>query len=149
MLKRKIDYEDFEGEKQSEIFYFNLTKAELIELTFEDNEDFGTMLKRIINTKNNAELIKRFKQIILMAYGVKSDDGKRFIKNDQLREEFSQTAAYDVLFMELATNDEVAYQFLTGLLPRDLADTINKEDLKQKTAAALGTKTPIPPVPPT
>lgn len=147
MLKREIKYEDYDGNQTSDIFYFNLSKVELIELEVEQKQGFDRVLQHIIDTKDNKELIKIFKQIILMAYGVRSDDGKRFIKSEQLKEEFTQTEAYNALFMELASDDTAAYDFLTGLLPRDMSENISKKELQEKTALALGTKSP--PVPPT
>jgi hypothetical protein len=126
MLKRVIKYEDFEGNDTSDIYYFHLSKPELLELEVEHTQGFAKILQNIIEAKDDKELIARFKQIILMSYGVKSEDGKRFIKNDQLREEFSQTAAYSALFMELATDDQAAVDFLTGVLPRDLGPEIEK-----------------------
>lgn len=128
MLKREIKYEDFDGNQTSEIFYFNLSKPELIELEVEYKQGFGKILESIVETKDNKELIAKFKQIILMSYGKKSDDGKRFIKSDQLREEFSQSAAYNELFMELATNDNAAVIFLTGVLPKDIAAEVEKAE---------------------
>ena len=85
MLKREIKYEDFNGENVSEVVYFNISKPELIELEVEFNEGYGKMLERIIETKDNRELIKRFKEIVLLAYGVKSDDGRRFMKSPTAR----------------------------------------------------------------
>jgi len=125
MLKREIKFEDFDGNQSSDIFYFNISKPELVELEVEHEGGFGKMLESIVETKNNKELIKKFKDIVLLAYGVKSEDGKRFIKSDQLREEFSQTAAYNELFMELATDDNAAVQFLTAVLPKDIAGEVN------------------------
>lgn len=121
MLKREITYEDFNGDTVTDIFYFNLSKPELIEMEVEEEGGFGSLLERIIESRNARELIKQFKNIVLMAYGVKSEDGKRFIKSDKLREEFAQTAAYQTLFMELASNDDAAAIFLKGVLPKDLA----------------------------
>jgi hypothetical protein len=124
MLKREIKYEDFNGEEVTEIFYFNLSKPELIELEVGYTQGFGQMLQSIVESRNNKEIIAKFKEIVLMAYGIKSDDGKRFIKSDKLREEFSQTAAYAELFMELATNDQAAVIFLNGVLPREFRGDI-------------------------
>lgn len=128
MLKREIKYEDFNGDQTSDVCYFNLSKTELIELEVRYDQGFSNLLKRIVETKDDKEIVKIFKDIILMSYGQKSDDGKRFIKNDQLREEFEQTAAYDQLFMELASDDEKAAIFLKGILPRDLAAEVEKEE---------------------
>ena len=129
MLKRDITYEDFDGESVTETFYFNLTKTELIELEVEHQEGLEATLRRIIRTKNNKQLIAEFKKLVLMAYGIRSEDGKRFIKNDELREEFAQTAAYDSLFMELATNDDSAATFIKGIVPKDFQKELEKTDV--------------------
>jgi hypothetical protein len=129
MLKREIKYEDFDGNEIEEIFYFNISKPELIEMEIEHEGGLGKFLQNIIETKDHRELIKKFKDIVLLAYGQKSEDGKRFIKSDKLREEFSQSAAYSTLFMELATDDGKAAIFLKGVLPKDLAGAFDEAQL--------------------
>lgn len=126
MLKREIAYEDFDGNQVTDIFYFNISKPELIELEVEYDKGFGAMIQSVIDANDHKTLIKRFKDIVLLAYGQKSEDGKRFIKSDQLREEFAQTAAYSALFMELATDDNAAVIFLKAALPRDMAGEMDK-----------------------
>lgn len=140
MLKREITYEDFNGNEVTETFYFNISKPELVEMEVEYPEGFSTLIKRIIEEKNHKELINHFKAIVLHAYGQKSEDGKRFIKSDILREEFSQTAAYNVLFMDLATNDDAAASFLKGVLPSDMVAEIDKSAPKPPTP--ITSKTP-------
>jgi hypothetical protein len=126
MLKRDITYENFNGESITETFYFNLTKTELIKLEVDKEGGLQATIQRIIESKDNKSLIEEFQSIILMSYGTKSDDGKRFIKSEELREQFSQTAAYDALFMELATSDDAAAVFIKGVVPKDI---VIKEDL--------------------
>lgn len=128
MLKRDIKYETFDGEEVTETFYFNISKPELIELEVGVDEGFGVFLERIVKTEDKKQLIAEFKKIILLAYGEKSADGKRFVKNDELREAFSQTAAYQELFMQLSTDAKVASDFIKGLLPKDMAGEIAKHE---------------------
>lgn len=137
MLKREIRYEDFDGNMTSDIFYFNLSKPELIELEVEYKQGFGQMLQDIVETKDNKQIIAHFKQLVLMAYGEKSEDGKRFIKSEKLREEFSQTAAYSELFMELATDDKAAVIFLNAVLPREFRG--NMEEVAASVSADIST----------
>lgn len=120
MLKRPITYEDFNGETHTEDFYFNLTKTELYEMETEIEGGLVETMNKIIEEKNNHQLIKLFQRIILRAYGQKSEDGKRFIKNEQLAEEFSQTAAYDQLFIELGSNADAGAEFIIGIVPKDI-----------------------------
>ncbi|MET0785758.1 MAG: hypothetical protein ABWY25_03555 [Paenisporosarcina sp.] len=126
MLKREITYENYDGTVLTETFYFNLTKSEIVELEVGYQGGLEATLRRIIDAKDNKTLIAEFKRLVLLSYGVKSEDGKRFVKSDQLREEFSQTAAYDTLFMELATDDDAAATFIKGVVPKDLSQAIEK-----------------------
>lgn len=127
MLKREIKYLDFDGNPQVEECWFHINKSEAFELQGDFDEDLQDMIKRIIAEKDMQSLLKLFKRIVLMAYGVRSEDGKRFIKSEQLREEFSQTAAFDALYMELATSDNAAAEFIIGALPKDMQESAQAE----------------------
>ena len=94
MLKRQITYTDFNDEEVTETFYFNISKPELIELEVEYAGGFTSMINRIIESTDPGRLVAEFKRLILMAYGVKSDDGKQFMKSDELRTAFESHAAY-------------------------------------------------------
>jgi hypothetical protein len=124
MLKKTIKYVDFNGVERSEEFYFNLTKAELMEMELSISGGLTEMINSIVNTQDAPEIIKIFKKLILDSYGVKSNDGKRFVKSKELSEEFAQTEAYSVLFMELATNADEASKFINGIMPVDVAKEV-------------------------
>ena len=121
MLKKTITYVDYNDVERTEDYYFNLSKAELMEMELSIAGGLSETIDKIIKAKDTPSLVKIFKELVLKAYGVKSPDGKRFIKSDELREEFSQTEAYSQLFMELATNAEAAAAFVNGIIPADLA----------------------------
>lgn len=121
MLKKRIKYTDYNGEEREEDFYFNLTKAEIIELELSTTGGLKNMIEKITDSKDMPQLIALFKRLIKMSYGEKSPDGKRFIKSDDLSDAFTQTEAYSELFMELATDDTAASDFVNGILPPDLA----------------------------
>ena len=120
MLKKTMTYTDFNGEEIKEDFYFHLSKAEIMEMQLEEKGGLAERIQRIVDAKNVPEIIKVFKELILKAYGVKSEDGKRFIKSKQLSEEFSQTQAYSDLFMELASDPDAAAAFINGIIPSEL-----------------------------
>ena len=106
-------------------FYFNITKAEAMEMEFSVEGGLTAMIDKITAAKDFTSLVSLFKEFILMAYGEKSADGKRFIKSDELSEAFSQTNAYSELFMELATDDEAASVFINGIVPDELKQDEN------------------------
>lgn len=121
MYKKTITYLDYNGEEIKEDFYFNLTKAEILEMQLEKEGGLAEKIQTIVDSKNVPELIKIFKELILRSYGKKSDDGKRFIKSPELSREFTQTEAYSELFMELATDSDAASAFINGIIPANLA----------------------------
>lgn len=117
MISKKIPYTDYNGVSRNETFFFNLSEAEILEMEYETVGGYTTMLKQIIEAKDDAAIIRVMKELVLKSYGVKSEDGRRFIKNDELRTAFSQTEAYVNLFMELSTNAKKAIEFLNGIMP--------------------------------
>jgi hypothetical protein len=127
VLKRDITYENFDGEEVTETFYFNLTKTELLEMQIEYHGGMEELITRIIKEEAVKEIFELFKKIVLASYGIRSEDGKRFIKSNQIREEFQQTAAYDALIVELATNDQSASDFIIAVVPRAMAEEIQKQ----------------------
>jgi len=126
VLKKTITFEDFNGTQVSEDFFFHLSKAELVELELSHKGGLSESLKRIIDAEDGKGIIAEFKNIILSAYGQRSDDGKRFIKNQQLREEFESSEAYSTLFMELVTNTDSAIEFINGVIPAGMAEEAAK-----------------------
>ena len=120
MLKKTIKYTDYDGNEREEDFYFNLSKAEVTEMELSKEGGMSEYIKKISATQNAPELIKLFKEIITKSYGEKSLDGKRFIKNKELTEAFTQTEAYSELFVELASNADEAVKFINGIMPKNM-----------------------------
>ena len=120
MLKKIITYTDYNSVERTEPFYFNLSKAELMEMELGVTGGMTEMLDKIIAAKDAPSLMKTFKEMIMKAYGVKSDDGKRLIKSEELSIAFTQTEAYSVLFMELITDDKAAADFVNGIIPNEI-----------------------------
>jgi hypothetical protein len=121
MLKKTMTYTDFTGEVQTEDFYFHLTEADLIELEVAANgNSLSAWTAKISKEENGAELVKIFKQIIAVSYGVKSIDGRRFQKSPELFAEFKSTQAYSDLFRQLSTDHEMAAEFINGIMPADI-----------------------------
>lgn len=117
MLKKTITYTDYNGVDRTEDFYFNLSKAEIMEMEMGTSGGLSEMINKIVAAQDAPAIIKVFKDLILKAYGEKSPDGKRFIKSDEIATAFSQTDAYSQLFMELATDTDAASAFVNGIVP--------------------------------
>lgn len=122
MLKLTRTYEDYNGNSRTEDFYFNLTQAEVIEMEVSVDGGLVEHINRIVAAQNGREIIALFKDLVLRAYGEKSADGKRFVKNQEIRDAFAQTEAYSDLFMELATDAKAAADFVNGIIPAQKAD---------------------------
>lgn len=117
MLKKTITYTDYNGNERTEDFYFNLNKAELVEMELSHNGGLSNIITKITAQQDSAKLIEIFKDLITRSYGEKSLDGRKFIKNKEVLEDFVQTEAYNKLFMELAFDAKAAADFCNGIMP--------------------------------
>jgi len=118
MIKKTITYKTLDGVEFTEDFYFHLSKAEVLEMEMGITGGMTQMINKIVAAQDGKKIIDTFKTLILKSYGIKSDDGKRFIKNQEVRDSFEQTEAYSILFMELATNADSATAFVNGIVPK-------------------------------
>jgi hypothetical protein len=140
MYTKVINYEDYDGNPRTKEAHFHLNKAELLEMQASWDGGLEKVLKRIVDEKDQKRMIEMFKMIILKSYGEKSLDGNRFMKSPEITEAFTQTEAYSELFMELATNDKSAAEFVNGILPKDMiaeAEKAQKQEAEQKQIAAV------------
>ena len=122
MLKKTITYTDYNGTERTEDHYFNLTKAEIMEMELSTTGGLAEMIQKIVSAQDAPAIIKIFKELVLKSYVEKSPDGRRFIKSEEISNAFAQTEAYSQLFMELATDADAAAKFVNGIMPADIAN---------------------------
>lgn len=116
MFKERITYVDYDGQTRTEDFRFNLTKTELMEMEFDTEGGLEKAISRMVDGLDTRRIGKLFKDIILKAYGEKSLDGKRFVKSEEISKAFSETEAYNQLYMKLLTDEKFANAFINGLV---------------------------------
>lgn len=137
MLKKTITYTDYNGVERTEDFYFNLNESEIVEMQYGVEGGLAEMILKIVNAQDEPAIIRTMKDIVLKAYGEKSPDGKRFIKSKELSDAFSQTEAYNKLYMELATDDKKGADFVNAIIPKATSQKVKRElDEKPKEIAA-------------
>ena len=132
MFTEKITYTDYNGVERTEEYQFNLTKAEITKLEMSTKGGLAERIQRVVNAQDSTEIIKIFEDLLVMSYGVKSPDGKRFMKNDELRAEFVESPAYSEIFMKYATDADAASKFINGVVPADMAKQMNDPALVAK-----------------
>lgn len=127
MLEKTITFTDYDGNRRTEKHYFNLTNAELTKwLTTTGEATLDKVLLRLATERNGREIINIFENLLKISYGRKSDDGRRFLKNDEIWEDFHQTEGYSELFMELISDGEKTAAFVNGIMPKEVANDIQK-----------------------
>lgn len=138
MLKKTMTTVDFGGTERTEDYYFNLTKAEIMEMQLCTDGGFVETVKKIVEAKSQLELTHLFKKIICASYGVLSPDGRKFVKNQQVLDDFMATQAYSDLYIELLSGDgKAAEDFVNGILPKDLTNEAAKAPVSQPGLAVL------------
>lgn len=139
MLKKTITYTDFDDVERTEDFYFNLSQSELVKMETGQDLSMTDYINRIIDAKDGPKILELFDKLLRMSYGVKTDDGKKFIKNEALTEEFLCSAAYDALYMSLFAGEDAEgklAQFIEGILPSKLVEKAKAEGLYPTTVKA-------------
>lgn len=124
LTTKTITYTDYNGVERTEKFYFNLTQAELLEMELSTPDGLEKELRAIIDSNDNRALINKVKEFMLKAYGVKSDDGKRLVKNEEVRDAFCQSEAYSKILMELLTDEKACAAFFNSIVPSTAAAPI-------------------------
>lgn len=125
MIKKTVTYTDYNGVERTENFYFNLSEAEVLEMEMSTEGGMAESIQKVVDAKDAPTIIRVFKDLVLKAYGVKSDDGRRFMKTkpdgSRYADDFKETEAYSQIFMELATDADAAAKFVNGIVPAKLA----------------------------
>lgn len=120
MIKKTITYTDYNGVERKEDFYFHLTKAEITKMEMSTSGGLAEMINRVVAAQDQPAIIKIFEDLIQKSYGVKTPDGRGFVKRKEDLDSFISTEAYSMLFMELATDADAAAKFVNGVVPNDM-----------------------------
>lgn len=127
MIKKTITFNDLDGNKITEDFWFHLSKAKIMEMELSTTGGLEASMKELIKKRDGATIMSVFKDLILKSYGERSLDGKTFIQNKEISEAFEQTDAYSELFVSLVTDDKAAAEFFNGILPNDVREKVEEE----------------------
>lgn len=134
MVKKTVTYKDYNDVERTETFYFDFSEAEVMDMQTSKFNGFNEYLQSIINEKDPSKIIKTFKELVLSAYGEKSEDGRSFIKEapdgTKLADRFKQTKAYSDIYMELALDAKAAAEFVNNVFPPNMAETIKKYETR-------------------
>lgn len=132
MFERKFTFEGFDGKTYEDVWGFYLSKADLLQIQLGTFVGLDQLMKRLIETKNGKEIMAIVDEIIMKSVGHTSPDGRKFLRNDELRDEFRQTDAYSQLFSELVTDPEKVLDFIFGAVPKEIGDKMREERAKEQ-----------------
>ena len=141
MFSDKITYEDFNGNTEAEEVFFNISKMESLELEASYPGGYANYLQQVAESEDVAKILEAFKDIVKKAYGVKSEDGKRFVKSEEEFKKFEESPVYDEFMIKLMTEENYALDFVLGVMPS--TDGVTREavlkDIKLNTLGAGNT----------
>ena len=133
MIIESLTYKNFKGEEVTRKLYFNISKPEFMDLQLSEEEGLSDLIHRVIDAKDNAEIVRVFKKILLTAYGELSGDGETFMKSAEISHKFECSAAYEHLYMKMLENAEYAANFVNQLVPKLSDEELAKiEEAKTK-----------------
>lgn len=130
MISKTMTFTDYNGVERTETHYFHLTKAELMKMEMSTHGGYAEMIERIVQAKDAPAIMATFEELIHKSYGVKTPDGRGFVKRKEDLDAFVQTEAYSDLFMELLTDTDYAIKFFNGVMPADVAQQAAAQNLQ-------------------
>ena len=144
MLSKTITYTDFNGRTRTETFEFHLYQHERVKWASDkdgllrykkdlsdadlegiqkaaitDEAEAERMLNVLLNDGTIFTIVNVIEDLVRRSYGQRSEDGRRFVKSEEMTEEFMQTEAYSVLFEELTTNPDAGSAFMNALMVKN------------------------------
>ena len=124
MLKHQVSYKDFDNKSVKETLWFNLTTRDSAKLTIKYG-DLTAYVKKIEKEKDAAAMMVLIEDLVLTAYGERSEDGRHFLRNDEIRERFSYSLAFEALLDDLYSDEKKMSKFFDSLLKPLIAKTGN------------------------
>ena len=124
MIKKTVTYKDLNGKERTETFYFHYFESEIMDMEMSEEGGLAERIQRIIDAKDQPSLLKVIKKFVIDAYGVKSDDGRRFDKSQEVKDTFVECPAFSKIYMELLTDDKAAAEFVNRVVPEDMKETL-------------------------
>lgn len=137
MYKKSITYTDYNGNERTEGFYFNMSQSEAVKLNAKYPGGITEAMTEAVQSQDGQKIIDFFEELVAVSYGKKTPDGRRFIKSQEVLDEFRQCPAYDIFFMELVTNSEEASNFFNGIIPQIPVDNMAANATEPNTAPVL------------
>jgi hypothetical protein len=122
MLKKDITYTNLDGDEVTETFYFHLSKVEIIEMEVAHPGGLANYLTQIGQAEDGAKLMAAFREFISKTVGRRSEDGSKFIKNEDITEAFMSSDAYSELVFQFFTDTNAAIEFVNAVVPRNLQE---------------------------
>lgn len=132
MFKKTVTYRDFNDVERTEEYFFHLSTTEVLKLEKNKDGSLSEQLEKIQRDEDEAAMLDMITKLVLLAYGEKSEDGRRFVKSDKLVEEFTETEAYSQIFLDIMTNENELIDFITGILPKEMSQEVQKAMKEQE-----------------
>lgn len=149
MLKKEITFTDFNGTERTQVFYFNISQAELTEMQMGQRGGMENYLQILVDSKDERRILDFLKSWIRAAYGVRSDDGAEFVKTLEGWNSFKGSGAYDALFMEMVEDQNLIPTFMIEVIPpnmRKAAEEAKAANVPNGFRPGADTTRPTPPV---
>ena len=125
MQKLTVQFENFDGETVSEDLYFHLNIKELQAME-KWEVPLTKRIAKLTKTEDGKEAFELMRDIIEAAYGERSEDGKRFVKNPEVLKNFTEGLAYDEVIIKFIDGSTDLGKFIEGLLPKKVFELAKK-----------------------
>lgn len=124
MIKRVVNYKDFDGNPVTEEYCFHMMEADFVDMDFK-YEEFGGLrgyltglVKDIQEKGENAPkrpMYEFLKEMVKVSVGKRI--GNRFDRSQEVKDRFFQTGAYSAFLLDLLKDADGIVVFIDGITP--------------------------------
>ena len=134
MICRKIKYTDYNGVEKVGEYWFNMSRADLMDLETKNGGGWFDRMKALIAEQNGIEAWNMIRQFVDDAYGMKTEDGG-FDKDEKHLKKFKQTEAYSEFIWHFVDHPEEFADFVNGIIS-SVAKKVDAIDVDAEIAKA-------------
>lgn len=116
MYQTKVNYVALNGDAVEEVLHFNLNTIEVARMQGKvEGGDLEAHFKKVISnasaTNDTMSLINLMLDVVLLAYGEPSADGKHFVKGPEVQARFENSLAFAQYMEDLLTQEGESLRF--------------------------------------
>jgi hypothetical protein len=135
VIKKEITFTNIDGEEVTEEWWFGLEPSDVVDMEIAHLPNPAQYLMQIMEDHDSRALLELWRELMWRSAGKRI--GKLFVKDEATLREFKYGGAYNAIFSEVCSSDDIGAAFFTSILPENIQQKIKEETNQEFTEQQL------------